>query len=454
MAKRVAIIGGGISGLCVAYRLWKSCVDFVLFEKHAEVGGNIKTNIHNGFLYESGPNSTLTSPELIDLIEDLGLTSQIAAPRPRARRRFIVRGGRLVALPSGPIGLISTTAFSPATKLSLIKEPFRRNRGDENESAASFFERRLGREVVDYAVDPFISGIYAGDSEKLAIEYAFPRLFEMERDFGSIVMGTIRSSKDKSSSVPKGTPRSLSFTRGMQTLVDALKAKLGNSVRTNCGDLKIDRAVDGRIEITSANGRDLFEAVVICTPAYVASDLVDGFDPELARELAGIYYPPVSVVYTGHRQEDVGRKPDGFGFLVPGVEKREILGSLWTSSIFAGRAPEGHHLFTTFIGGSRNPELGHSSEDELMGIAMAELKALMKVTGEPVFSAVKKWPRAIPQYNIGYGSVIDAIERFREDNPDLFLCGNYYQGISVSDCVKNGRETANEVARYLETRKA
>jgi protoporphyrinogen/coproporphyrinogen III oxidase len=454
MAKRVAIIGGGISGLCVAYRLWKSCVEFVLFEKNAEVGGNIKTNNHNGFLYENGPNSTLTSPELIDLIDDLGITAQIAAPRPAARKRFIVRDGRLVALPSGPIGLIGTNAFSSATKLSLLKEPFRRNRGGENESAASFFERRLGREIVDYAVDPFISGIYAGDPEKLAIEHAFPRLYEMERDFGSIVMGAFRSKKDGSSRLPKGTPRSLSFNRGMQTLVDATEVKLGNSIRTRCGDLKIERTTEGNIEITSDTGRETFEAVVICTPAYVASDLVDGIDPELARQLAGIYYPPVSVVYTGHRRQDVGRKPEGFGFLVPGIEKRQVLGCLWTSSIFDGRAPEGHHLFTTFIGGSRDPELGHSSEDELMRIASEELKALMNVTGEPVFSAVKKWPRAIPQYNIGYGSVVTAIDRFRIDNPNMFLCGNYYKGISVSDCVKNGRQTANEVATYLETKKA
>lgn len=449
MSKRVCVIGGGISGLCVAFRLKQANNEIVLFERNAVVGGNIQSITQDGFLYEHGPNSTLTSRELLDLIDDLGISDQIAASQPAAKKRFIVRDGRLVGLPSNPITLILTKAFSASSKLSLLKEPFRRNSGPADESAAGFFERRLGREIVDYAVDPFISGIYAGDPDKLSIEHAFPRLYELERDFGSIVVGGIRSPKSNGSKLPKGTPRSLSFKNGMRSLVNALEGKLGGSIRANCGDLQIAKVGDNQIEIKSTDGSEIFDAVVICTPAYVAGDLIDKLDADLSRELSAIYYPPVSVVYTGFKREEVGFDPAGFGFLVPGIEDRRILGTLWTSSIFEGRAPDGYHLFTTFVGGSRNPELGHSSEAELLHIAIEELRSLMNVTGDPVFSAVKKWPRAIPQYNVGYGSVIEAIEKFRSQTPEIFLCGNYYKGISVSDCVKNGGITAVEVEEFL-----
>lgn len=453
MAKRVCVIGGGISGLTAAFWLIKAGVNVTLLEKNSTVGGNIRSNRQNGFLYEDGPNSTLTSRELLDLIDELGITSEIAAPRPAARKRFIVRDGRLAALPSGPVTLATSRAFSASAKLGLLKEPFRRSRGTENESAASFFERRLGREIVDYAVDPFISGIYAGDPEKLSIEYAFPRLYENEKSFGSIIAGAVRSPRNPAARLPKGTPPSMSFTGGMQTLTDALESKLSFDIKKSCGNIEISRSEMGHMQVASSAGIEAYDAVVVSTPAYVTADLIESIDQDLARELAGIYYPPVAVVYTGFRREDVGVDPNGFGFLVPGVENRQILGSLWTSSIFAGRAPERHHLFTTFIGGSRNSELGHSSPEDLLGIASNELRSLMNTTGEPVFTAVKKWPRAIPQYNIGYRAVVEAIERFRVNNPDIYLCGNYYKGISVSDCVKAGRSTADEITGITKKQK-
>jgi oxygen-dependent protoporphyrinogen oxidase len=446
MAKRVCVIGGGISGLTPAFWLMKAGIKVTLFEKSAAVGGNIRSNHHDGFLYEDGPNSTLTSRDLLDLVDELGITSQIASPLPAARKRYIVRDGHLAALPSDPISLITTKAFSGSAKLGLLKEPFKRDRASGSESVASFFERRLGREIVDYAVDPFISGIYAGDPQKLSIEYAFPKLYASDRDFGSILIGAIRSPKDAAARLPKGTPRSMSFQGGMQTLTNALEDKLSFDIIKNCGELSISRNAAGHLELTSGGGRETYDAVVLSTPAYVSADLIEGFDEDLARELAGIYYPPVSVVYTGFRHNDVGIQPKGFGFLVPGVENRKILGSLWTSSIFPGRAPDGHHLFTTFVGGSRNSELGHGSENEILTIALEELRDLMQTKGDPVFSAVKKWPRAIPQYNLGYGSVVGSIDSFRERNPDIYLCGNYYKGISVSDCVKNGRLVANEIS--------
>jgi oxygen-dependent protoporphyrinogen oxidase len=449
MGKRVCVIGGGISGLCVAYRLRKAGVDVTLFEKGANVGGNITTEIRDGFLFEHGPNSALASRELLGLIEELGLTDEIAKTNPNSKKRFIVREGKLAALPSGFADLIRNKALTGKAKLRLLKEPFVRGGADEDESVGSFFERRLGKEIVDYAVDPFISGIYAGDPYKLGVKHAFPKLFDLEKNFGSLLKGALFSKKDKTARLPKGTPRSITFKRGMQTLPDAIASKLGNSIRLNTGVAAIRNDSSDRYTVVTADGEEMFDAVVICTPARAAANLTNVLDSDLSRSLESVNYAPVSVVITGFKNDSVGFDPSGFGFLVPGLEHRKILGSLWTSSVFEGRAPAGYHIFTTFIGGSRNAELGQRSDSELISIALDELRSLMGTTGEPVLTAIKKWERAIPQYNIGYEKVITAIERSQANNKGFFICSNFYKGISVGDCVKNGIATAEKVAEYL-----
>ena len=449
MNKRVGVIGGGISGLCTAYGLKKAGIEVVLFEKGTSVGGNIKTEKRDGFLYEHGPNSTLTSRALLDLIDDLGISDEIAAPKASSEKRYIVRGGKLIALPSDPFSLIGTKAFSGASKFALLKEPFKRNRGADDESVSAFFERRLGNEIVDYAVDPFISGIYAGDPQKLAIRHAFPKLYEWEKGHGSIIKGAIFAPKNKAARLPKGTARSLSFKNGMQTLSDALERELGGIIRKNIAVRGSGWTDEGKVSVETPSGTEVFDSLVICTPAHAAARLVEGFDGGLSAELSNIYYPPIAVVYTGFKNGDVRTEPDGFGFLVPGIERRRILGSLWTSSIFEGRAPDGHHLFTTFLGGSRSPEICDQSDEELMKSAIDEINSIMGLAGEPVFSSIKRWEKAIPQYNVGYGKFLRALNTFRSAHPGIFFCSNFYNGISVSDCVKNGELTANEVAGFL-----
>lgn len=446
MGKRVLIIGGGISGLSVAYRLKKAGVEPVLFEGGTAVGGNIRTEKRDGFLIEHGPNSTLASPEFFELLKDLNLVDQIAPPDANAKKRFVLRNGRPIALPSGPTSLITTDVFSTAAKFRLLKEPFVPAETSEDESVASFFERRLGKEIVDYAVDPFVSGIYAGDPERLSIRYAFPRLFEMERQHGSMLKGGMRSKKNAAApKVPKGTPRSITFKDGMQTLSDALLENLRDSIRYSTKVHSISRTEQQAYRVQTENGEEDFDAIVICTPAHVAARIVDGLDSECATALSNVFYPPVTVVYTGFRREDVKFDPQGFGFLVPGSEGRRILGSLWTSSVFENRAPDGYHLFTTFIGGSRRAELCNNTEDVLLRIALEELDSILGISGEPAFTAIKKWPRAIPQYNLGYGKTLAAIEKFQNENPGIFFCSNFYKGISVSDCVKNSAAAADSV---------
>ena len=447
MSKRVCIIGGGISGLCTAFGLRRAGVDVTLFEKGAAVGGNIKTEQRDGFLIEHGPNSLLVSQELLDLISQLGIDNQIAQAKPAAKKRFIVRDGKLVALPMGLIDLVGNRAFSMSAKLRLLKEPFVRTRSTTSESVAAFFERRLGREVVDYAVDPFISGIFAGDPAKLSMAHAFPRVFEMERAHGSLLSGALFSRNGAKR--PKGITRTISFKNGMQTLTDALAEKLGERVRLNASVRSISKSGSG-FEIETDSGKEHFDGVVVSAPAWAAAELLKELDVNLAYSLSEVYYPPVAVVYTAFKKDNVKTAPNGFGFLVPGREKMNILGSLWTSSVFENRAPQGYHLFTTFIGGARNAELARKGENDLIEIALSDLNSTLGLTGEPQFASVKKWDRAIPQYNVGYEAVINTIESFENTHRGIFFCSNFYKGISVGDCVKSSIATTKEIIDFLQ----
>lgn len=449
MTKRVCVIGAGISGLCVAYFLRTAGVDVILFERESTVGGNIQTKIRDGFLIERGPNSTLASRELLDLINSLGLSDQIATPNSNAKKRFILRDGRLIALPSKIVGLVRNKAFSVKSKLRLLKEPIVRTKSPANESVAEFFERRLGREIVDYAVDPFISGIYAGNPEKLSIRHAFPKLHAMEKKYRSILIGSVMSRTPPEARLPPNTPRSITFANGMQTLTDSLSQRLVGNIRTATTVIGIQAIKNNQFQIETVSGQEIFDFVIICTPASAAARLVESLDNNLSQNLESVYYPPLAVVITAFKKDDVLINPDGFGFLVPGVEKRKILGSLWTSSVFENRAPSGYHLFTTFIGGARKAELPFSSEEELISIVRDELGAILKIDGEPVFVDIKRWEKAIPQYNIGYEKVVAAIETFEKAHPGIIFCSNFYKGISVTDCVKNSVAAADGILKQI-----
>lgn len=449
---KVAVIGGGISGLATAYHLKKDGLDVTLFESRDHVGGNIRTEWLEGFLLEHGPNSLLASTEILDLIDELGIANKIAYPSPLAKKRFIVRNGRMIALPSGAASLLSTKAFSISGKLRILKEPFIRSRSSEGETVADFFSRRFGQELTDYAVDPFISGIYAGDPNRLGIRNAFPRIFEFEARFGSVIRGAILSRKDKSAKLPKGFPRSFTFTEGMSSLIDALCERLGKSIIHVSPASEILVEGNSKYRVCTQQGEEVVDSVIISTPAHAAERLIENLDAQLAVELSNIYYPPISVVFAGFRREQVKTIPAGFGVLVPSAERRNILGCLFTSSVFENRAPSGYHLFTIFVGGSRNAELCDKTENEIVHIALDEMRKILSIEGEPVFSSIKKWDKAIPQYNAGYESVLLAIDQFRGKYPGIFFCSNFYKGISVGDCVKNSFAIVREVNELLGNR--
>jgi protoporphyrinogen/coproporphyrinogen III oxidase len=452
MNKSVCIIGGGISGLCTAYRLKKQGVEVVLLEKNPAVGGNIKTELKDGFLIEYGPNSTLASEHLFELAAELDLTSEIAYANRSAKKRYVLKNNKLQALPVKIASLIGNRSFSARAKLRLLKEPFIKSKAADDESISDFFARRLGREIVDYAVDPFISGIFAGNPDELSIKSAFPKLFELEKSYGSLLKGAIFSPKEKKSKLPKNASRTVSFKNGMQTLTDKLFDNLGESVKLSVEASEIKKTENGKYSLQTNDEKinaKSFDAIVISTPSPVAARLLKSFDAELSERLADIYHPPVAVVFTAFKKENIKFDLDGFGFLIPKLEQRKILGSLWNSVIFQNRAPENFHLLTTFIGGARNAELVKQSEDDLVKIALEELNSILGLSGAPVFARVKKWEKAIPQYNIGYEKIIESIENFKRQNAGIFFCSNFYRGISVSDCIKNSALAARETFNYL-----
>lgn len=446
MNKKVCIVGGGISGLVAAFLLKKKNFDVTLFEKSERVGGNIHTVGIDGFLIEYAPNSLLKSPRLVDLIKALKIESEVLSANAANKKRYILRNGKLKSLPMSIAQMATDDFFSLKARLRLLKEPFVKTKSPENESVAAFFERRLGREIVEKAADPFIAGIYAGTPENLSVKAAFPRLYELEKTYGSLLVGLLRSTTEKADA---DFPRTFSFKRGVQTLTDKLTENLGKSVKTNTEILQIEKFLGGKWSVKTNLGGNIFDALIISTPAESAAKLIVNFDASLSDRLKNIYYPPIAMVFFGCRKEIIGQHLDGFGFLVPSSERRKILGTIWNSAVFENRAPEGYHLLTNFVGGARNAAVCEKSDEELFEIVFEELKSILVLRDKPELTHVKRWQRAIPQYELGYEQVENSIGDFEKANAGIYFCSNFYKGISVGDCVKNSYAAAEKTSNYL-----
>jgi oxygen-dependent protoporphyrinogen oxidase len=459
----VAIIGGGVSGLTVAHWLNKRQVDVVVLEKEAEVGGTMKTVREKGFLIETGPNNALeTTPLFKELVADCGIEKEFIYTNPVGENRYILRDGKLIALPLKPPAFIASRLFSTAAKLRLLKEPFV-GRADKEESIAEFVVRRLGREFLDYAIDPFVAGIFAGRPEALSVRAAFPRLYALEEKYGGLIKGMIggRRERKRRAEVAKDRAESFSFVEGMQSLPLALADTLGPRVVTSADvrsirPTSVRKGPGGRrarfmIEYVRARRRMSLAAdhVVLSIPAYAASSIVAPLSIEAGATLNSIPYSPVASIFLGFRKEDVRHPVAGFGFLVPSRERRGILGCLWSSSLFPRRAPEGAVAFTTFVGGGRQPELVDLREDALCDLALSEVKKIMQIEGKHVYLRLTRWQKAIPQYELGHLAKIETLDRFEAAHPGVWFCSNFKGGISVGDCVKSARETADRVLQSL-----
>lgn len=456
--KRVVVIGAGISGLTTAWWLHRSGLEVTVLEREASAGGTMRTMCDNGWLVETGPTSALeTTPLFNELFEELGITKERVYANDSSKKRYILRGGELHELPMSPSTFLATSLWSMGGKLRLLKEPFI-GRANKEETIAEFVERRLGREFLDYAINPFVAGVYAGNPEQLSVRAAFPKLYALEEKYGGLIKGMIQGRKERKHRDEKAKDRArmFSFVNGMQALPDAIVSQMKDDVRLRCDVTAVSSIGEGtfRVEFHEGGSKRTLDAdaVVFAIPSYVASTLVRPSSKKLAELLDGIYYPPVAEVFLGFRVDQIKRPLDGFGFLVPAKERRKILGTIWSSSIFPARAPEGLVALTTFVGGSRQPELVQHDDKNLLSLVTSELQSIMNMTGSPAYTRIFRWAKAIPQYNLGYQKVLDEIERFEDDTPGLFFCANYRGGIAVGDCVMSGKRIAERIVSIDKTK--
>ncbi|MGB2818676.1 MAG: protoporphyrinogen oxidase [Burkholderiaceae bacterium] len=452
----VLVIGAGLSGLVTAYRAKRAGLAVAVFEARSRPGGVIGSERRGSALFERGPNSGLDTTPLINaMLADLGIAAERVDGSKASSKRYVVRGGQLVALPMSPGAFLRTPLFSFGAKVRLFAEPFiGKSAPDAEESIAQFVRRRLGQEFLDYAIEPFVAGIYAGDPETLSVPAAFPRLHALEQRYGGLIKGAIMGARErrKNADKSKNAASSFSFREGMQTLTDALARAIGN-VDCDVDVRRVDRRPDGSFVVIGERYGMAFErvarAVVIATPAYAASEIVRDLAPPAAAALKDIPYPPVTVVASAYRRREILHPLDGFGFLAPAKERPAVLGTLFSSTMFENRAPSEVAVLTTFVGGRRNPELARAGDAEVRSAVQGELARLVGAGAEPIWSEVTRWAQAIPQYTMGHLKRIAKVEEAERAMPGLYFCANYRGGVSIGDCVKAGHATADRVADLL-----
>ncbi|MDZ7343384.1 MAG: protoporphyrinogen oxidase [candidate division KSB1 bacterium] len=465
----VAIIGAGISGLATAVWLDAAGVKVLVLENAPHVGGVMRSERFDDFLIETGPNSLLeTTPHLGELIALAGVQEQVVYPDGAGSKRYILRRGKIFPLPTSPSAFLATPLFSLRAKLRLLREPFVKPAPPEaEESIAEFVRRRIGGEFLDYAINPFVAGVYAGDPAQLSVRAAFPKLHALEQNYGSLIRGAIRGRKERAARAEKAKDRArmLSFREGMGALPAALYRRLREKVQLGANNVQISPAADSELSFSRENDepdkiwRIAFETtssknawheiyarhVVITAPAYHVPALFSDGPARRLAALRDVVYAPVAIVTTGFRREQVRHPLDGFGFLVPEKEQRRILGTLFNSTLFPNRAPEGRVLMTTFVGGMRQPDFPNRDDRELRQFVLEELRDILGVAGAPEFLHIRRYQQAIPQYLLGHQRFVDLINEAEREFPGLHFATNYRGGISVADCIKQAAEMAAKI---------
>ena len=458
------IVGGGISGLAAAHwlRLNKRPGTWELWESSARVGGTIGTDRVDGFSFDWGPNGFLDrEPLTLQLVREAGLDSLLEPANEKAEKRFIAKRGRLHAVPFSPPAMLRTGLLGPLEKLRVFAEPFvPARRDDDDESVFGFAARRIGRAAAETFVDPMVSGVFGGVARELSLPSCFPIMREMERRYGGLVLALIarRREKKRTGAAKSGGPagpggRLTSFDGGLDLLTERLHRNLSTLIRKGSPALSIGK-VDGVWELRRATGEKVqARQVILACPTFVSAQLLAGFDPELARAFESIPYAPIAVVATGHRRADIAHPLDGFGFLIPRGEGLRTLGSIWTSSIFRGRAPSDHVQFRTMLGGAGDPAVMQLSDDELWHTIRRELDPFIGIRRDPVIRRVYRWERGIPQFTLGHRERRDRIERHAAAHTGLHMVGNAFYGVGLNDCVKMAWNVARKVEIEAGSRK-
>ena len=459
----VAILGAGATGLAIAHRLCRLGISVRLLETSSQVGGVIQSFKQNEFLAEAGPHSLRFSSNTVhQLLKEIGLEAKVTDSLPAAKKRFLVHRSRLTALPQSLSGAITTPLLSVGAKLRILCEPFISVIDSQSEeSLATFVARRLGKEVLEKMVDPFVSGIYAGDPHRLVVRYALPQLWQLEQQYGSLLRGALAVKRARQQDTQALKSRIISFPNGMQTLIDALAESISEScISTSITLNAIQYLPESKTwQIRWQDDHQIqeacFDELVLTLPAHrfvklpfinkneTTGSLINDPDWQL---LNSIPYAPVALLTLGFHRESVKHSLDGFGVLIPESEKRRILGVIFASSVFPKRAPPDHVTLSVFIGGARHPEYIEQTETELKTLALEELHSLLGVSDKPVYARLVRWPQAIPQYEMGYGKYLKAMENLESKWLGLHFAGNYRCGVSLTQCLEDGLRQADGIA--------
>ncbi len=467
---RVIIIGGGISGLATAFLLEQLSsktgteLEITLLEKEPRLGGKIWTIPSDGYLCEWGPNGFLDNkPQTLDLCKEIGAAEMLLRSNDNARKRFIFTGGELHRLPENPPSFLKSRLISWPGKFRLAMEPFiPPYNSTEDETLASFGRRRLGDEALRKLIAPMVSGIFAGNPETMSLVSCFPRIAELEREYGSLIKAMLKLAKKKkqerlegkvvaSAAGPGGVLTS--FRDGIQTLTDTIASRLtATTIHSGVSATKLSRGSSDPFRIQADNGEHSADAVIMATPAYASAGILQELAPRSSGILQEIPYASMTVVCFGYERERIRHDLNGFGYLIPKEEGVNTLGTLWDSSIFDNRAPSGHVLLRSMMGGACFPEYINLNDSEVTERVKADLKTTMGISSPPSFVRIFRHKQAIPQYTVGHSRRLASLDEEQSSRPGLFLTGNSYRGIGLNDCVAAAERCAAATLSYLEQR--
>ena len=445
----IVIIGAGLTGLSLGHFLKKQGKDFLILEKADKVGGVIQTFAEDGFIFESGPNTgTLGSDEIYELTEDLKDTCPLDIANEKAKKRFIWKGDKFHPLPSGLGSGLKTSLFKWKDKFGILGEPFRKKGTDPYESVAEMVKRRLGESYLHYAVDPFISGVYAGDPHRLVTQFALPKLYRLEQDYGSFIKGSFQKHKEAAKQKIKRRPHSvISFKGGMHQLAEHLHTEFENNVQLSCTNIQIDKAQTGFQISYSNNGKDkTINAKNVVTTCFAPAlpQILSLVKQEDLAPILSINYAKVVQVAVGYKNWS-GIPIQAFGGLVPTIEQKQVLGILFPSSIFENRAPVNGALLSVFLGGIRHPEMIKKTDDELKAIVLGSIKEMLHCSAAPDVIKIFRYEHAIAQYERSSEERLATINELQSRFPGLILAGSMCDGIGMADRVKQAKQIADKL---------
>lgn len=448
----IVVIGAGLTGLSVAYHLKQMGCDVVVLEKENRIGGQIRTYTEDGFIFESGPNTGVVSfPEVTELFQSLGDACQLEIARESSKRRLIWKGDRFHALPSGPISGLTTPLFRLSDKFRILGEPWRKQGTDPDESVGALAQRRLGQSFYEYAVDPFVSGVYAGDPMKLTTRYALPKLYNLEADYGSFIRGSIAKARQPKTERDKlVTKKVFSAVGGLQRMIEAMSQ--GLTITTGAGNVTVEPQKDSLWCVSYEDGKQIqCRQVVTTVGAYALPQLLPFIEKEQMQKLCSLFYAPIIQVAVGVRDTG-GMDCPAFGGLVPSKERQRVLGILFPSSCFGGRAPEGGALYSYFIGGARHTDYMQKSDDEIREIVLDAFHHMLKYPSgkQPDLIRIFRHKHAIPQYWSDSGERFKTITELQQTYPGLTLAGNMRDGIGMGHRIHQGAEVALIVKQNIE----